>query len=383
MAGWPEIYDEVFGRIKGLKQSGESWLAYCPSHEDTKTRSLALRVLDGKLVLKCHANHGCATERIMDAIGLPMTYLFADGRRGAETVKKHRHIVATYPYKGDDGNVVFEVVRYDPKEFRQRRPNPDYDEMKASTEGNQPFLWHTKGINRVLYHQDVLVKALGANQHQVVFVAEGEKAADALMAIGVLGTCSSGGAGKWSMTAVEASRVLAGKRVVILADDDPADPESGAEPGMDHARDVARHLEPVAARVKILRLSSKRDKSDVWDWIEERKRHGQDVAEIRAELMELARDAYDCVSIDSVHPWIRQGIVEAKIAWEAAGDQSMLEFFGELRLAWVGLELKAMAMAEAGRFDADVRPHIERVVSVISRMCRANGGKIVEKSIPI
>lgn len=383
MAAWPDIYDDVFQRIRGLKQSGETWMGFCPSHEDNRTRSLAVRVLDGKLVLKCHANHGCSTEKIMDAFGLPMTFLFPDGRRGADGARKQRKVVAVYPYKDAAGKLIFEVLRYDPKEFRQRRPNPEYDETKASGESNQPFIWHTKGIHRVLYRQDVLAKSLKENPNQVVFVAEGEKAADSLASIGLLGTCSSGGAGKWSMTAVEATRVLANRRVVILADDDPADPDSGAEPGMSHAKDVARSLEPVAARVKILRLTENRDKSDVFDWISDRRHRGIPNENIRGELMELARAAFDCVSIDSIHPWIRQGVVEGKIDYESRGDQTMLEFFGELRLAWVGLELKALAMADAGRFDGDVRTHIEKVVSVLSRMCRANGGKIVDRSTPI
>ncbi len=383
MSSWPEIYDEVFARFRGLKQSGDSWVAFCPAHSDENKRSLAIKVSDKKMMVHCHANHGCTAEKIMDAIGLPMSYLFSDGKRGSDTAKKVRRVVATYQYLDDDGKLVFEVLRYDPKEFRQRRPNPDYDEMKAISDANQPFLWHTKGIRRVLYRQNELVKALKVDPSKIVFVVEGEKAADAIASLGLLATCSSGGAGKWVMSQVEAARVLVNKRVVVIADDDPTDPENGSEPGMDHAVNVSKHLEPLASRVKIMRLTNNRDKSDAFDWIEDRRRKGVLEEDIKDELMRLAKEAMDCVSIASIHPWIRQGIVDGKTEWEIKGEQTMLEFFGELRIAWVGLELKVMSMADSGRFDADARSHVQKVVSVLSRMCRANGGKVVERNIPI
>jgi hypothetical protein len=49
-------------------------------------------------------------------------------------------IVTTYPYVDHAGALLYEVVRFDPKDFRQRRPK----------EGGG-WHWNLGGISRVLY----------------------------------------------------------------------------------------------------------------------------------------------------------------------------------------------------------------------------------------
>lgn len=91
---------------------------------------------------------------------------------------------------------------------------------------------------RVLYRLPEIIQAVAAEK--IVFVVEGEKAADALARVGVSATCSPGGAGKWRK---EYSTYLAGADVVILPD--------ANSPGEQHCEAVAASLTGIAARVRV------------------------------------------------------------------------------------------------------------------------------------
>lgn len=173
-----------------------------------------------------------------------------------------RTLVETYDYTDTAGALVFQVVRYDPKDFRQRRPN-----------GHGDWIWKMAGVELCLYRLPEIAAAVAARQ--VVFIVEGEKAANALAGLGIAATCSPGGAGKWR---VPYGKVLASAEVVILPDNDPqATAPDGSlrwhadgrpiRPGQDHADDVARKLADVAANVRILNLPGLPLKGDVADWI--------------------------------------------------------------------------------------------------------------------
>jgi hypothetical protein len=112
--------------------------------------------------------------------------------------------VAAYDYTDEHGELLFQVVRFHPKTFRQRRPD-----------GSGNWTWNLKGVRRVLYRLPQMIEA--ATKGQAIFVCEGEKAVDALVNIGVTATCSPGGAGKWR---ADYARVLAGAHVLVLADND-------------------------------------------------------------------------------------------------------------------------------------------------------------------
>jgi hypothetical protein len=153
-----------------------------------------------------------------------------------------RRIVATYDYHNQHGQLLFQVVRFDPKDFRQRRPD-----------GSGEWIWKLDGVDRVPYR---LPELLRAAPYATVFVCEGEKDCDALYERGVIATTNPGGAGKW-LPAM--SEHLRGHVVVILADNDDA--------GEKHAVDVARALQGIAKSVRVLRLPGLPDKGDLSDWL--------------------------------------------------------------------------------------------------------------------
>jgi hypothetical protein len=153
-------------------------------------------------------------------------------------------VVETYPYTDVAGELLFQVLRYSPKGFSQRR-----------SDGNGGWIWNLEGVRRDLYRLPKLIEAV-ANERPV-FIAEGEKAVEALVKLGVPATCSPHGAGKWRH---EYAHHLKGANVIILPDND--------EPGEAHARDVAASLDGIAASVKVLRLPDLPPNGDAYDWVE-------------------------------------------------------------------------------------------------------------------
>jgi putative DNA primase/helicase len=239
----PNPVDLVLSMLPDATRSGKGWIAKCPAHDDRKP-SLSINTGDdGRTLVKCHA--GCTLDAICDALGIGVADLFPakNAVRGKTGNRRgERCIVAEYDYVNDDGELLFQVVRFAPKDFRQRRPN-----------GNGGFVWNLKGVRRVLYRLPELV---GSDPDAWVFVVEGEKDADALADAGLVATTNPGGAGKWKHVDDEA---LCGRKVCIVADNDAA--------GRDHANDVAKRLHGRADKVRVLTLPGLLDKGDVSDWL--------------------------------------------------------------------------------------------------------------------
>lgn len=238
--------EHILSRLHGVKPDGKKsgYFAFCPAHPDgTKQRrqSLHVSIENGKILLHCFA--GCQTEDIVQALGLSMKDLFLDP---SPLPHEGKQIVATYDYKDANGQLLFQVVRYWPKTFRQRRPDP------AAKDG---WNWSVKGIKQVPYKLPELPAAL--ERDQTVFVVEDEKDADALARLGLLATCNAGGAGKWTQTHFQ--HFPAKARVVILPDND--------DPGRKHAQLVASQLTGRGCRVKVVELPGLPEKCDVSDWL--------------------------------------------------------------------------------------------------------------------
>lgn len=193
---------------------------------------------DGKILLHCFA--GCAVEDIVGALGLTMQDLFTD----SQPQSGKREIVATYDYRDPGGKLLYQVVRFNPKDFRQRRPD-----------GAGGWVWNMKGVEAVPYQLPELLAAI--SRRDTVFVVEGEKDADRLAALGLTATCNHGGAGKWRD--VHSKYFPAGANVVIIPDND--------EPGRKHAEQVARSLAGQGHKVTVVKLPGLPEKGDVSNWL--------------------------------------------------------------------------------------------------------------------
>jgi 5S rRNA maturation endonuclease (ribonuclease M5) len=147
---------------------------------------------------------------------------------------------AVYPYCDASGNLLYEVVRFPGKQFRQRVTGPD-----------GRWIWRLGDTPRVLYR---LPDLAAANVARTVWLVEGERDVETLTKLGHLATCNPGGALKWHIVADDARRVLKGRCVKIVADRDDV--------GRKHARDVAASLRGVAASVVVFECARGKDITD-------------------------------------------------------------------------------------------------------------------------
>lgn len=230
-------YEEVFSRLKGVRDHKRYYTAICPAHDDRK-QSLSLRVAEDKLVLKCHS--GCTFLDILRALGLPPGAFFMETETRQRPESK---IVATYDYRDADGNLRFQVVRFDPKDFRQR-----------TKDAGGEWRWGLNGQQPIPYNLPLIASA----GDRVLIVVEGEKAVDWLTRFGFLATCSPMGAGKWRPD--YADMLLPRTRVAIIPDND--------EPGRSHAKQVLESLSGKVPLVRVVELPGLPEKADVWDWLQ-------------------------------------------------------------------------------------------------------------------
>jgi hypothetical protein len=220
----------VAARLRA-RRTGDRWMARCPAHDDRRASLSIAAGAEGRVLLHCHAQ--CSPEAICAAAGLELQDLFP--RHGPRI---DRQIVATYTYRDEHGNPLFDVVRFAPKDFRQRQPDGT---------------WHLRGVRRVLFDLPAL------HGQTRVHVVEGEKDVRALQSIGLVATTNMGGAGKWRPEYVDQLRAAGTQHVVVLPDND--------EPGRAHADAIARSCGVAGLQVKVLALPDLAPKGDVSDWL--------------------------------------------------------------------------------------------------------------------
>ena len=171
--------------------------------------------------------------------------------QGRNDDKPKGRVVATYNYHNADGTLSFQVLRLEPKSFRQRRPD-----------GNGGWIWKLDE-SRVVYRLPELLKFPDA----AVFACEGEKDADRVASLGHCATTVA--AGKWTEDCIKA---LAGRDCIILQDND--------EPGAKKALKTAQALHDIAKSVRIVLLPNLPYKGDVSKWLDADPRRAEKLVNI-------------------------------------------------------------------------------------------------------
>ena len=224
------LLDEILSRLgveRGPDRNG-NYMAWCVFHDDGKGQPPHNPNLS--VSLKGFYCHACKEKgslwKLAKHLGVDMGY--SDPEK-------------TYDYVDESGNLLYQVVRKPGKRFFQRRPD-----------GKDGWIWNLNGVTRVLYRYPELL----AKPSERVFIVEGEGDVETLMAVGLLATTNSGGAGKWQDSY---SDTLKDRDVVILPDNDL--------PGGNHGKAVAISLQGKAKAIRIVNLPSLKDKGDVTDWL--------------------------------------------------------------------------------------------------------------------
>jgi len=216
---------------KGNDQHGYD--ACCPAHDDHNPSFHVGEGHDGRALVYCHA--GCTLEEIAAALQMEVGELFEPERE--DPPPRQKVVVERYDYTDEQGKLLYQVERLDPKGFRQRRP------------GNGQWEYSLGDVRRVLYRLPNVIK--GISTGEVIHVVEGERDVHTLEARGKVATTCPGGAGKWLG---RYSEIFKGAKVAIIRDMD--------EPGAKHARQVKRSLEAAGATVRVFAPAAGKDISD-------------------------------------------------------------------------------------------------------------------------
>ena len=259
--------EKILPMLKRVTKSKNGYMACCPAHDD-KNPSLSLkRRDDGGVLFNCFG--GCSLEDVLAALGLMTQDIMPDAenqtnktysRSGSKQVNNVKYfntakeaIASISEYKGAyskywtytdcDGKPESVVVRWDTKAGKVIRP------VSKTSKG-----WANKAMDSPRH----LYKLPSLDLAEIVYVTEGEKAAGALVGIGLVATTSQGGSKAASKTDWTP---LSGKTVVILPDNDDA--------GERYATDVLKQLAQLETlpKVKIARLPELPDKGDVFDFV--------------------------------------------------------------------------------------------------------------------
>lgn len=235
------------------RKTTSGWSSRCPAHEDRNASLSISEGHDGRVLVKCFA--GCSFEAIVQSLGLkpadlmppreehrPTVRTFASAQDAATACTPHgATLEAVYPYPraGQDFAAVARYRTPDNKTFRQ---------FKATASG-----WAAGGPDGKwpLYHEDDL------SRDGIVYWSEGEKAADAGRAIGLLSVSTAGGSAAPSKSDFSAVK---DRDLAVLPDNDTA--------GQKYGSTVATLAHAAGARsIRIINLPGLPPKGDLFDWL--------------------------------------------------------------------------------------------------------------------
>ena len=230
--------------VETTKKEGKNWITLCPFHPDQNRPNLYID--EEKGTYHCFA---CNKKG----------FLYNPNYRKSGD-RYNKNIVATYDYKDEQGNLLYQVVRSYPKSFSQRRPD-----------GNNGWIWNLKGINPLLYRLPEIIQSTNP-----VLIVEGEKDVENLMKWGLTATTSPMGTGKWKASY---NKYLKDKEIILMPDHD--------QPGYQHCQQIGQSLQGIAGKIKWLKLPDLEEKEDISDWI---KKDGT-----KEKLLQLIKQAPDFI----------------------------------------------------------------------------------------
>ena len=151
-----------------------------------------------------------------------------------------KYLAKQYDYYDSDGVLRYQVQRFEPKTFRQRRPDD-----------KGGWLYNLQGVEALPYNLVGMIQ----NPDAPVFIVEGEKCAERLNQLGLVATTNHGGSKNWKP---ELNQYFKDRNVIVLPDNDTA--------GKAHADVVISQLYGTANAIKRVDLPGD-DKDDVVDWL--------------------------------------------------------------------------------------------------------------------
>jgi len=287
-----EFYQSELGSPAKTHQN--HWVYFCPFHNDENTPNLALAVyfdggykcfacgIKGGDVLAFHQKqHKLSFLDVLNELADKYApELFQHNSNGNGRTQE---IVAEYDYRDESGELLFQTVKYKPKDFKYRRPRV-----------NGGWDWNLYSVRRVLYRLPELIASEGE-----VYICEGEKDVDRLVGLGFTATTCPMGAGKWRDAY---SEWLKDRDVVIIPDNDQV--------GWEHAGKIACALHGLAKSIKIVNLPGLSEHGDVSDFLDQHTKENLLTEVEKTSFYESATSL-----LERLETWNQIGAMDIKVEW--------------------------------------------------------------------
>jgi hypothetical protein len=249
---------QIASILGNAKKVGNGYLASCPvphhgQGNGDKHPSLSITESDdGNYLFKCHG--GCDQHSVFSTIkdmGLLPTLL--DRSEYLASVKPIPLIAAPtleqeWHYTDEDGISLFLKQRFKTYDAKGKT----YKTLRVMPDGSR--VGKLGDCRIVPYRLPELRQAVADNR--VIYICEGEKAADALCSLGVVATTSHAGAGGWNP---DLNQYFANANVVVVPDNDIA--------GWNYAHKIVESLIGTTKSIRVLDLNLSNPKEDAYEWV--------------------------------------------------------------------------------------------------------------------
>ncbi len=248
---------QIATTLGNAKKVGNGYLASCPVPDHGQgngDKNPSLSVTDGEdgnILFKCHG--GCDQQSVFSTIKdmgllpqLPDRFEYLSNVRPimpAIPVLEHEWF-----YTDENEMPLFVKQRY--KTFDAK--GKTYKTLRIMADGSR--VGKLGDCRIVPYRLFELQQAV--TNGKVVYIAEGEKAVDALCSLGVTATTSHAGAGGWN---ADLNQYFVGANVVVVPDNDLA--------GWSYATKIVESLLPVVKSIRVTDLGLETPKADAYEFV--------------------------------------------------------------------------------------------------------------------
>lgn len=248
---------QIATTLGNAKKVGNGYLASCPVPDHGQgngDKNPSLSVTDGEdgnILFKCHG--GCDQHTVFNAI--KEMGLLPQLPDRPEYLSNVRPIMPAIPvlehewfYTDENEMPLFVKQRY--KTFDAK--GKTYKTLRIMADGSR--VGKLGDCRIVPYRLFELQQAV--TNGKVVYIAEGEKAVDALCSLGVTATTSHAGAGGWN---AELNQYFVGANVVVVPDNDLA--------GWSYATKIVESLLPAVKSIRVTDLGLETPKADAYEFV--------------------------------------------------------------------------------------------------------------------
>jgi hypothetical protein len=249
---------EIASILGNAKKVGGGYLASCPvpdhgQGKGDKHPSLSItESTDGNYLFKCHG--GCDQHTVFSTIKdmgiLPQLPDRPEYLSSIKPIPITQTLEHEWHYVDEDGISLFLKQRYKTNDIKGKT----YKTLRVMPDGSRVG---KLGDCRIIpYRLPELRQAIADGR--VIYITEGEKAADSLCSLGVVATTSHAGAGGWNQ---DLNQYFAGANVVIVPDNDAA--------GWGYAHKIVESLlgSGSTKSIRVLDLPLTHPKEDAYEWV--------------------------------------------------------------------------------------------------------------------